>query len=63
MFCIAASSCDPALGFLKGVICPDLFHAYLGTIFKKPRKSLLLRQTVMDLTLSRCWEEVVAVCL
>jgi len=60
VFCIAANSCDPALEFLKGVICPELFHAYLS-IFKKPRKSLLLRQTMLDLTLSLCWERAVAV--
>lgn len=63
MFCIAANSCDPALEFLKGVIYPELFHAYLSTIFKKSSKSLLLRQTMPDLTLSLCWEKAVAVCL
>lgn len=48
MFCIAANCCDPALEFRKGVICPEFFHAYLSTIFRQPRKCLLLRQTTLN---------------
>lgn len=48
MFWIAANCCDPALEFLKRVIYPKLFHAYLSTIFRQPRKCLLLRQTILN---------------
>lgn len=65
VFCTAAWSklLWPNIGISEGGDLSWVLSCLLEPHFKKPGKSLLLRQTVPDLTLRLCWERTVAVWL